>query len=250
MKDGYLADLLLVDGDPLANLSILRDPKRILAVMKDGVFAKAPEIASQRRLGARRMTLTRKQIALWLLFGGPIAVFSVWALADNAPLYFKTLLNGLTLASLYFLVASGFTLVFGLMRNVNLAHGSLYLLGAYVGWIVGEHTGSWVLGGGGRLPRGGGRRPADAGPHLPPHAGAGPAPDAGDDRPVDRLRRPDAVGLRRRDLHLRSAGAGSTARPSLPVVEKFPTYRLAVLLGGHRDRRGPVELPRQARASA
>ncbi|CAN5759452.1 amidohydrolase family protein [soil metagenome] len=42
IKEGYLADLLLVDGDPLANLSILRDPKRILAVMKDGVFAKAP----------------------------------------------------------------------------------------------------------------------------------------------------------------------------------------------------------------
>jgi imidazolonepropionase-like amidohydrolase len=51
IKDGYLADLLLVDGDPLANLSILRDPKRLLAVMKDGVFAKAPEIAAQRRWG-------------------------------------------------------------------------------------------------------------------------------------------------------------------------------------------------------
>jgi imidazolonepropionase-like amidohydrolase len=49
VRDGFLADLLLVDGDPLANLAILRDPKRILAVMKDGVFAKAPEIASQRR---------------------------------------------------------------------------------------------------------------------------------------------------------------------------------------------------------
>ncbi|MDM0014998.1 amidohydrolase family protein [Variovorax sp. J22P168] len=48
IKDGYLADMLLVDGDPLANLAILRDPKRILAVMKDGEFAKAPEIASQR----------------------------------------------------------------------------------------------------------------------------------------------------------------------------------------------------------
>ena len=48
VKDGYLADLLLVDGDPLANLSILRDPKRMLAVMKDGVFAKRPHIASQR----------------------------------------------------------------------------------------------------------------------------------------------------------------------------------------------------------
>ena len=51
VKDGYLADLLLVDGDPLANLAILRDPKRILAVMKDGVFAKAPAIASQRSWG-------------------------------------------------------------------------------------------------------------------------------------------------------------------------------------------------------
>jgi imidazolonepropionase-like amidohydrolase len=39
-----LADLLLLDGDPLASLSILRDPKRILAVMKDGVFAKEPPI--------------------------------------------------------------------------------------------------------------------------------------------------------------------------------------------------------------
>ncbi|MDR6857635.1 branched-chain amino acid ABC transporter permease [Variovorax guangxiensis] len=81
----------------------------------------------------------------WLLFGLPIAVFAAWAIADNAPLFFKTLLNGLTLASLYFLVASGFTLVFGLMRNVNLAHGSLYLIGAYIGWVVGERTGSWVL---------------------------------------------------------------------------------------------------------
>ncbi|RZL96810.1 MAG: amidohydrolase family protein [Variovorax sp.] len=48
IKDGFLADLLLVDGDPLANLAILRDPKRILAVMKNGKFVKAPEIASQR----------------------------------------------------------------------------------------------------------------------------------------------------------------------------------------------------------
>lgn len=89
--------------------------------------------------------MKRRQWVPWLVFGVPIAVFAVWAIVDNAPLFFKTLLNGLTLASLYFLVASGFTLVFGLMRNVNLAHGSLYLVGAYIGWMVGEHTGSWVL---------------------------------------------------------------------------------------------------------
>jgi len=48
VREGYLADLLLIDGDPLANLSILRNPKRILAVMKDGVFAKAPPVDQAR----------------------------------------------------------------------------------------------------------------------------------------------------------------------------------------------------------
>jgi len=80
-----------------------------------------------------------------LVFGVPAAAFMVWALADNAKLFLTTAMNGLTLAALYFLVASGFTLVFGLMRNVNLAHGSLYLLGAYVGYVAGEKTGSWLF---------------------------------------------------------------------------------------------------------
>ncbi len=48
------------------------------------------------------------------------------------------LLNGLTLAALYFIVASGFSLIFGLMRTVNMAHGSLYMLGAYIGYAVFE----------------------------------------------------------------------------------------------------------------
>lgn len=60
-------------------------------------------------------------------------------------LFLLTFLNGLTLAALYFIVASGFSLVFGLMRNVNLAHGSLYLLGGYIGFEVANSTGSWVL---------------------------------------------------------------------------------------------------------
>ena len=92
-----------------------------------------------------RWPTSRGAWAAWILIGVPLAVFTIWALVDNARLYLTTLLNSLTLASLYFLVASGFTLVFGLLRNVNLAHGSLYLFGAYVGWMVGEHTGSWVL---------------------------------------------------------------------------------------------------------
>jgi imidazolonepropionase-like amidohydrolase len=48
IKEGYLADLLLVDGDPLANISILQDKSKLLAIMKDGEFAKAPEIRAAR----------------------------------------------------------------------------------------------------------------------------------------------------------------------------------------------------------
>jgi imidazolonepropionase-like amidohydrolase len=52
VKEGYLADLLLVDGDPVANIAVLQDPDRILAVMKDGQFHKTPEARAGRgRLG-------------------------------------------------------------------------------------------------------------------------------------------------------------------------------------------------------
>jgi branched-chain amino acid transport system permease protein len=87
----------------------------------------------------------RRALLWWIVLGVPIAVFSVWALASNTRLFVVTLLNGLTLGSLYFIVASGFTLVFGLMRNVNLAHGSLYLLGGYIGYTVAEKSGWWLL---------------------------------------------------------------------------------------------------------
>ena len=173
--------------------------------------------------------MKRTSRVLLALLALAIVAFSVWAIADNAPLYFKTLLNGLTLASLYFLVASGFTLVFGLMRNVNLAHGSLYLLGAYVGWVVGDHTGSWLL--------------AVA-------AGFLSAALLGLLMQVLVFRHMEGQDLRQTlvtiglsivlaDLMLWGFGGeiytfdppawiyGSTV---LPVVEKFPTYRIAVLL--------------------
>jgi branched-chain amino acid transport system permease protein len=60
-------------------------------------------------------------------------------------IFLNAIFGGVTLGALYFLVASGFTLIFGLMRNVNLAHGSLYLLGGYLGFEVSEATGSWLL---------------------------------------------------------------------------------------------------------
>ena len=55
---------------------------------------------------------------------------------DNPGAFLYTLLDAVTFAALLFIVASGFSLIFGLMRVVNMAHGSLYLLGAYIAYEV------------------------------------------------------------------------------------------------------------------
>ncbi|HEY7516831.1 MAG TPA: branched-chain amino acid ABC transporter permease [Methylomirabilota bacterium] len=53
--------------------------------------------------------------------------------------------NGLSYGALLFLLASGLSLIFGVMRVVNLAHGSYFMLGGYVGLSVAWRTGSYVL---------------------------------------------------------------------------------------------------------
>jgi branched-chain amino acid transport system permease protein len=58
----------------------------------------------------------------------------------------QQVLNGLSFGALLFLVASGFTLVFGLMRISNLAHGGIYLVGAYVAVSAVAATGNFWLG--------------------------------------------------------------------------------------------------------
>ena len=78
------------------------------------------------------------------------AIFAPWPkgfveIFGRKKVFLSALFNGITLGGLYFLVASGFTLIFGLMKNVNLAHGSLYLLGGYIGYEVSEATGWWIL---------------------------------------------------------------------------------------------------------
>ena len=83
-------------------------------------------------------------VMLWL-------ILAVWPAGleetiGRKRVFLNAVFNGITLGSLYFLVASGFTLIFGLMRNVNLAHGSLYLFGGYIGYAISTWTGSWVLG--------------------------------------------------------------------------------------------------------
>jgi len=61
-------------------------------------------------------------------------------------LLFAQLLNGLQYGVLLFLLAAGLTLVFGIMSFVNLAHGSLYMMGAYIAASVANATGSFLLG--------------------------------------------------------------------------------------------------------
>ena len=68
-----------------------------------------------------------------------VVVWLVIKAADDVRGFAVVTLNGITLAALYFVVASGFTLIFGLMRVVNMAHGSLYLLGGYLALEMQEH---------------------------------------------------------------------------------------------------------------
>jgi branched-chain amino acid transport system permease protein len=70
----------------------------------------------------------------WVLF---LARGTNFGPAIDDPRNFSvTLLNGLTFAGLLFIVASGFSLIFGLMRVVNMAHGSFFLLGGYIAWRI------------------------------------------------------------------------------------------------------------------
>jgi branched-chain amino acid transport system permease protein len=63
----------------------------------------------------------------------------------NVPTFILITLNGLTLAGLYFISASGLTLIFGLLRVTNLAHGALFLLGGYLALTLVQNGMSWAL---------------------------------------------------------------------------------------------------------
>lgn len=50
--------------------------------------------------------------------------------------FFQQLVNGLSLGSIYALIALGYTMVYGIIKLINFAHGDIYMIGAYVGFIV------------------------------------------------------------------------------------------------------------------
>jgi branched-chain amino acid transport system permease protein len=90
-----------------------------------GGVVEAPEITG----GRGRWSPLRIAFAVVIAV---VAIFLAVKAADDLRQFVIVTLNGVTLAALYFVVASGFTLIFGLMRVVNMAHGSLYLLGGYL----------------------------------------------------------------------------------------------------------------------
>jgi branched-chain amino acid transport system permease protein len=61
-------------------------------------------------------------------------------------LFSLSILNGLTLAALLVIIASGLTLSFSLMRVVNLTHGAFYLLAGFIGFSIYQASDSWILG--------------------------------------------------------------------------------------------------------
>ncbi len=86
------------------------------------------------RLGIRhlpRMLL----IALCVL----VVVWLAIKAGQGGTTFLQVTLDGITLAALFFVVAAGFTLIFGLMRVVNMAHGSLYLFGGYLAYTAQTH---------------------------------------------------------------------------------------------------------------
>lgn len=85
----------------------------------------------------------------WALWGGStmgLALLVWWTLTQmSGTAFVAQVLNGLSFGAVLFFLASGFTLIFGLMRITNLAHGGFYLVGGYIGISVVRATGSFFL---------------------------------------------------------------------------------------------------------
>jgi len=98
-------------------------------------------------LAARALAFGAVAFALgWVLFYARKTNFG--PLIDDPRNFFITLLNGLTFAGLLFMVASGFALIFGLMRVINMAQGAFFLLGGYIAYDMQQklaHGGGFTL---------------------------------------------------------------------------------------------------------
>ena len=98
---------------------------------REGVELNPRTLARVSRLGGLGLgVVVAVFVVAWIGFIGRNMAFGT--AFDDPKDFLIVMLNGVTAAGLYFVVASGFTLIFGLMRVVNMAHGSLFLLGGYI----------------------------------------------------------------------------------------------------------------------
>jgi branched-chain amino acid transport system permease protein len=81
-------------------------------------------------------TLLRKNLLLIITLAVLAGFLAAAGRSMETSDFVITLLRGLSVGALTFLVASGFSLIFGLLDVLNLAHGTLFMIGAYVGWTV------------------------------------------------------------------------------------------------------------------
>lgn len=81
-------------------------------------------------------TYIRKNLTMLIIVAVLAGLFTAAAVGLETQDFVITLLRGLSVGSLTFLVASGFSLIFGLLDVLNLAHGTLFMIGAYIGWTV------------------------------------------------------------------------------------------------------------------
>ncbi len=82
---------------------------------------------------SRRLRENRARISLAAFFAF-VLIYSLIAMGTDD--FFITIIRGLAVGAITFLVVSGLSLILGLMDVLSLAHGELYMLGAYVGWTI------------------------------------------------------------------------------------------------------------------
>ena len=73
-------------------------------------------------------------------------IFSAPEVTEYAIEFIQQLINGLSLGSIYALIALGYTMVFGVLRFINFAHGDLFMLGSFAGLYVGPRVLGWFGG--------------------------------------------------------------------------------------------------------
>jgi branched-chain amino acid transport system permease protein len=78
--------------------------------------------------------IKKRNIGLYIGIAAALLVLIGLYKVTGQQAFIRTALSGLTLGSLFFLVAAGLTLIFGLMDVLNFAHGAMFMLGAYIGW--------------------------------------------------------------------------------------------------------------------